>query len=124
MAATAGDGSPFDASLGPAGGRLGGRRGGVAWLQVIAGAIEVARLAEQLDAGLPGLRAGAINRPHLTVARGVDDETLGDLRASGAAAGLRWTVDRIVLFRSHTGPRGSSYELVAEALLEGGTTAA
>ena len=109
--------SPLDISLGGAGGRSGGRRGGVAWLRLAEGAADVTHLARQLDERLSGMRAGAMNPPHLTVARGVDDATLTDLRASDAGSGLRWTVERIVAFRSHTGPGGAKYEEIYAAVL-------
>lgn len=117
LAGVAGSARPFDVGLGAAGGRVGGRRGGVAWLQVAEGATEVARLAQELDEQLPGLRAGAINRPHLTVARRADEATLRDLRASDARMALRWTVERFVLFRSHTEPGGARYEEIGASRL-------
>ncbi len=106
---------PFDVSLGAGSGWVGARRGGVAWLQVVVGSDQLARLAQQLDKRLSGLRAGRINPPHLTVARGVDDAALADLKQSRTASGIGWRVERIGLWRSHTAPRGVAYEEIAGA---------
>jgi 2'-5' RNA ligase len=56
-------------------------------------------------------------RPHLTVGRGVSDEALAHLRTLAAGLDIGWTVDRIVLFRSHTEAGGSRYEALAGAAL-------
>ena len=106
-------------TLGAAGGRIGRRHGGVAWLQVVDRRQLVTHLAQALDERLPSLRHGQINPVHLTVARAADEALLKDLRQSGPAAGVGWTVDRIALWRSHTRPRGAFYEELAAATLGG-----
>lgn len=108
----------FDVTTGEAGGRVGGRRGGVAWLRLAEGATEVTDLARRLDAAIgSNVFEGTPPRPHLTVARGVDERALDDLRREPAGLHLGWRVDRVVLFRSYTDPRGSRYEELASAAL-------
>lgn len=98
---------------------MGGRRGGVAWVRLADGGHEVAQLSLDLDAaiGSQTFDAKRLPHPHLTVARGVGEGALHDLAATAAAMRLWWTVDRIVLFRSHTDPAGSRYEDLAAASL-------
>jgi 2'-5' RNA ligase len=59
-------------------------------------------------------------RPHLTVARRVDESTIAAL-SDWALTRPRfaWHVDRLVLLRSHMGPAGSRYEELASNLLTG-----
>ena len=52
-------------------------------------------------------------RPHLTVARKVSETALSDIQAVASQITLGWSVDRLVLFRSHTDPAGSIYEMLA-----------
>jgi 2'-5' RNA ligase len=112
---------PFDVTTGDAGGRLGGQRGGVLWLRLDSGGHEVAQLSLDLDEALGSstYNEKAAPRPHLTVARGVTDSALADLRVVAQSIELGWTVDRIVLFRSYTDPGGSRYEELASSLLSG-----
>jgi 2'-5' RNA ligase len=51
--------------------------------------------------------------------RGVDEATLKDVQASARDLTLRWTADRLVLFRSYTDPHGSIYEELATYPLTG-----
>ena len=104
--------APFPARTGEAGGRVGGRRGGVAWLRLADGGHEVAQLSIDVDEAIGSNTYDARNapRPHLTLARRATEESLADLRRAAGALELSWSVDRIVLFRSHTGPGGSRYE--------------
>lgn len=110
---------PFDVATGDAGGRAGGRRGGVAWVRLADGGHEVAQLSLDLDEAIGSHTFDANNapRPHLTIARGVSETALGDLRSTANTLRLTWTVDRIVLLRSHTDPGGSRYEELASAML-------
>ena len=110
----------FSVATGEGGGRADQWRGGVAWLRLASGASEVARLALDLDAALGSATYdhNRVPRPHLTVARGVSREALAALREwSGANPPLRWRVDRLVLFRSRTDPKGSHYDELATAAL-------
>jgi 2'-5' RNA ligase len=112
---------PFDVATAEAGGRLGGRGGGVAWLRLADGGHEVAQLALDVDEAIGSGTYDARHtpRPHLTVARGVTEAALADLRVAAAGLSVTWTVDRVVLFRSHTGPAGSRYEELGSAMLSG-----
>ncbi len=109
----------FEVVTGAAGGRVGGRRGGVAWLRLVDGGHEVARLSLDIDDAITShtFDANRPPHPHLTVARGVGETALRDLQSVAASLRLTWTVDRIVLFRSHTDPGGSRYEELASATL-------
>jgi 2'-5' RNA ligase len=104
--------APFNVMTGEAGGRVGGRRGGVAWLRLADGGHEVARLSIDVDDAVGSHAYDAKNapRPHLTVARRANECALADLRTAVRSVRLSWTVGRVVLFRSHAGPGGSRYE--------------
>ena len=111
--------APFAVRTGEAGGRVGGRRGGVAWLRLADGGHDVAQLSIDVDEAIGSNIYDARNapRPHLTLARRATEASLQDLRRAAASLELSWLVDRIVLFRSHTGPGGSRYEsLLSERL--------
>jgi len=112
MAAVTGRHAPYAVTTGEGGGRSGDRRGGVAWLRLVEGGRETAAIAFELDQALASNVYDAQHppHPHLTLARGVDQAPLDDLRRVAATLRLAWTADRIVLFRSHTDPRGSRYE--------------
>jgi 2'-5' RNA ligase len=109
----------FGVTTGDAGGRVGGRRGGVAWLRLADGGHEVAQLSIDVDDAIGSNAYEARNapRPHLTVARRVTAAALADLRAAAQSIRLAWPVDRVVLFRSHSGPRGSRYEELSSSAL-------
>jgi RNA 2',3'-cyclic 3'-phosphodiesterase len=116
---------PYRATAGEAGGRVdarpSARRGGVVWLILRQGAAEAAALSLDVD---HSLGTGTYDerhrpRPHLTVARNASRDALAALRRASASLALAWTVDRIVLFRSHTGPRGSRYEALDTFALTG-----
>ena len=113
--------APFGVTTGDAGGRVGGRRGGVAWLRLADGGHEVAQLSIDMDDAIGSQTYDARNapRPHLTVARRVTEAALADLRSAARSIRLSWIVDRIVLFRSHTGPAGSRYEELTSSRLGG-----
>ncbi len=104
---------------GEAGGRVGGHRGGVAWLRIGDGGHEVAQLSLDVDDAL-GARTYDANhapRPHLTLARGATEAAVNDLRVVAEKIKVAWAVDRIVLFRSHTDRGGSRYDELASAAL-------
>ena len=109
----------LEAGTGEAGGYLGTRRGGVAWLTVREGRVQLSRLSRELDAAMAACtyaRHGP--RPHLTLARRVDAKLLAELQATPPPE-IRFPVDRVKLMRSHTGPGGSRYEELATFLLSG-----
>lgn len=107
--------SQFDVVTGEAGGKLGGDRGGVAWLRLKKGGHEVAQLSLDLDGAFAShtFNATTAPRPHLTIARHITASTLDDLRTLSAELSLAWAADRIVLICSHTEPTGSRYEELA-----------
>ena len=120
MRAAAARHAPIDVATGEAGGRSGDRRGGVAWLRIEQGSRELSAAALDLDGTMGALSYGERlqPRPHLTVARRVDEPTiaaLGEWASSRPA--FTWRVDRVVLFRSYLGPKGSRYEELAESRL-------
>jgi 2'-5' RNA ligase len=110
----------FTARLRGAGGRDNGWRGGVAWVTTVDGRAELAELARAVD---DELQANAYRErrplPHITVARRADRALLEDLRRLAARLDLEWPIERVVLFRSRTGPAGSRYEELAAAPLAG-----
>jgi len=110
---------PLVAGTGEAGGYLGTRRGGVAWLTVRGGRIQLSRLSRELDAAMAaGTYTRHGPRPHLTLARRVDAKLLAELQATPHPE-IRFPVDRVQLMRSHTGPGGSRYDELATFLLTG-----
>jgi 2'-5' RNA ligase len=101
---------PFAVSTGEGGGYL-GARGGVAWLQLDQGRDEAARLARALDDALEARNyAARAPKPHVTLARRVSRPLLDDVHRHDLDLRSTWTVDRAVLFRSHTRPRSAEYE--------------
>ena len=109
----------FPVETGDAGGRVGGRRGGVAWLRLSRGAHEVAQLALDIDRAIGSnvFTERTAPRPHLTVARHVSADALDDLRRVADETQISWRADRIVLFRSHTRASGSVYEVLTSVAL-------
>ena len=109
----------FDVATGDGGGRLDDRRGGVAWLRLAEGGHRVAQLSMDLDNSIGShvFDEKHAPRPHLTVARGITAAALEDLRSVAAQVTMGWTVDRLVLFRSHTNPSGSVYEMLSASNL-------
>jgi 2'-5' RNA ligase len=112
VAAVAARHAAYDVATGEGGGRISDRRGGVAWLRLTNGAHETAGIALELDDAIGSATYDAARppHPHLTLARGIDQRVLDDVRATAHEVRLRWTADRLVLFRSYTDPRGSHYE--------------
>lgn len=102
---------PADAG-GHARDRHGRQRGGVAWLTLGAGTRETQALALDVDATLGSNTYDERRRPrpHLTVARNVDEDSLDALRQAARDIDVSWMATRLVLFRSHTGKTGSQYE--------------
>jgi 2'-5' RNA ligase len=115
----------FEVHTGAAGGhvddRPGARRGGVAWLTLAGGGRETIDLSLDIDAALESRTYDARRRqrPHLTVARNVDQAALQALSELAPRLALHWQQTRIVLFRSHTGPSGSRYEELTSHNLSG-----
>lgn len=112
--------APFRTELRGAGSFGGGRRPLVAWIGVGAGSEQLAALAASLDRAIDPTGDNHPLRAHLTVAREAPPELAGALREAMAREDrLAWTADRIVLYRSVLGPRGSTHTELASAPLGG-----
>jgi 2'-5' RNA ligase len=111
----------YPVKTGDGGGRVHTERGGVCWLRLADGGRATSQLALDLDEALGSATYDATHppHPHLTLARGIDRATLDDVRSTARGLTLRWTADRVVLFRSYTDPGGSIYEELAEFALPG-----
>jgi len=110
----------IDVTTGEPGGRAVGQRGGVAWLSIDRGSRELTGVALDLDRDLDSATFSGSRRPrpHLTVARRVDETVLRALRDwSRTTPPVGWKSTRLVLLRSHTDPGGSRYEELASANL-------
>jgi 2'-5' RNA ligase len=115
MALTAPQHAPFDATTTIAGGRFDDRRGGVAWLVLDDRQRRLRNLARELDWRVGSkVYANSRPRPHVTVARRIDEQLLADLHAAADGLQATWTFDRVVLYRSFSEPGGSRYEVLAE----------
>ena len=119
---------PFDVVLAGAGAFPTDRRPRAIWLGIERGAEELGTISRALDAALVRTGMAADDRPfrpHLTVARTDAAGSSGSLSVAAAlrdaADGwqVRFTADRVVLYRSHLGGGPPRYEPVHEAPLEG-----
>jgi len=105
------------------------RRARVVWAAITTGAAELVCLAASVDAAFAPLGFPAEQRPftaHITLGRVRSPRGLARLgeaieRARDADVG-RWSVDRVVLYRSHLRPRGAVYEALAHLALAGSST--
>ena len=110
--------APFEATTTYAGGRFDDRRGGVAWLGLDDRQRRLRNLAREIDWRVgSNVYANSRPRPHVTIARRIDESLLADLHAVADELHARWTFDRVALYRSHADPGGSRYEVLAEQLL-------
>lgn len=124
--ALAGADAPFEVVLGGGGAFPSLARPRSLWVGVATGADRLARLADGLTAAAADCGLFLDTRPftpHLTIAR-TDGLRLGPVAAHAlqeAAEGLdaRFTVDRVVLFRSLLGGGPARYEPLHEARLGG-----
>ncbi|MEO8273481.1 MAG: RNA 2',3'-cyclic phosphodiesterase [Chloroflexota bacterium] len=118
--------APFEVVLGGGGAFPSLARPRSLWVGVAAGADRLGRLADGLTAAAADCGLSLDTRPftpHLTIAR-TDGLRLGPVAAHAleeAAAGLdvRFTADRVVLFRSILGGGPARYEAMHEARLGG-----
>ena len=109
---------PFEATTTYAGGRFDDRRGGVAWLVLDDRQRRLRNLAREVDWRVgTNVYANRRPKPHVTVARRIDQELLMDLHAAADGLHASWTFDRMVLYRSFGDPGGSRYETLAEEAL-------
>jgi 2'-5' RNA ligase len=111
--------APFHVALHGAGSFGGRGRPLVAWLGIGTGAADLAALAVDIRArlmtlpGLDHLASAGEMRPHLTVARRAPASLAPRLRNAFADEGPAWTVDGLVLMRSHLGREGARHEPLA-----------
>ena len=120
MSVAAAQHAPFEVETSGAGGRVDDRRGGVAWLRLTDRRRHLRNLARELDWRFEtNIFKTGRPRPHVTVARRIDEAFLDALRDCADELRLRWRFDRVVLYRSHGEPGGSRYEALAERLLTG-----
>jgi 2'-5' RNA ligase len=113
--------TPFNATTTYAGGRFDDRRGGVAWLGLDDRQRRLRNLARELDWRVgANAYANGRPRPHITVARRIDEQLLADLHEAADGLHASWTFDRVILFRSHADPGGSRYEVLATSRLTPG----
>ena len=116
---------PFHVALHGAGSFGGRGRPLVAWLGIGAGAAELTALAADIRGrlvtlpGLAHLAAAGEMRPHLTVARRAPASLAPLLRQAFADEGPSWTIDALVVMRSHLGREGARHELLATVPLAG-----
>jgi 2'-5' RNA ligase len=117
---------PFEVVLAGAGAFPGDRRPRAIWLGIDRGADELGQMSRALDAALVRLGMAPDDRPfrpHLTVARTDAAGTTGSvvvaaaLREAAESWSVRFTADRIVLYRSHLGGGAPRYEPVHEVVL-------
>lgn len=122
--ALASAGAPFEVTLGGGGAFPSLARPRSLWIGVKTGADRLANLADGLTGAAANCGLVLDTRqftPHLTIAR-TDGLRLGPMAAHAleqAADGLdvRFTVDRVVLFRSFLGHGPARYEALHEAML-------
>jgi 2'-5' RNA ligase len=93
----------------------------VAWLTIFQGRDDTAALSREVDTAVAsGAYDKLAPRPHLTLARRVDDALLDDVRAAADELSTTWFVERAVLYRSHSGPGSAQYEEVSSFPLASG----
>ncbi len=93
----------------------------VLYLRVVRGLEETQRVFSVLSGELGGA-AGRDRRsftPHLTLARVREGEKVPDPNTEGEDLRFGFPVSRMVLYRSHLGPKGARYESLAEAEMRG-----
>jgi 2'-5' RNA ligase len=126
--ATAVGRAPFEVVLAGAGAFPGDRRPRAIWLGVERGAEELGDMSRALDAALVSTGMPSDDRPfrpHLTVARTDAAGTSGSfavaaaLREAAASWRVAFTVDRVILYRSHLGGGPPRYEPLVEVPLRG-----
>jgi 2'-5' RNA ligase len=121
----------FDAALGECGAFPHGTGAKVLWIGLARGTEPFIALEEQLEAALAGggwARDPRGFTPHLTIGRirepGRDWSTVLDgIGSLGERALAAFRVDRIRVVRSEMHPRGATYHMVSEAVLDGGAVA-
>jgi 2'-5' RNA ligase len=127
VAATAGAAGPFESRLTDVGAFPSARRARVLWAGLSDPDGRFGRLVADLDEALvehfdPEKRAFT---PHLTLARLTPPRDLGEFvpeLPGMSVASERFTVDGLVLYRSHLSPKGATYEPLLTAPLSPSAT--
>jgi 2'-5' RNA ligase len=118
----AGDHAAFRASLGAAGGFPSARKARVLWIGLDEGGEALVALAQSVEQALRRRGFDAADRPfkpHLTLGRvRARDQDWSERLASVSAQAPPFTVDRVVVVQSMLSPRGSTYAIRAEAILQ------
>jgi len=112
----------FEAALGAPGAFPSARRARVLWLALSEGAEPLGALARSVEQILVRRGFDRADRPfasHLTLGRVRDREQDWSERLAGhgSGPGVRFTVDRVVVVQSTLSPKGSTYQVRAEAPL-------
>ena len=118
----ASDHATFTAALGAAGAFPNARRTRVVWLGLAQGGDALVALARSVEQALRRRGFDAADRafkPHLTIGRVRHRDEDWTARLAGVAAdpSPRFAVDRVSVVRSTLNPKGSIYEVRAEAAL-------
>jgi RNA 2',3'-cyclic 3'-phosphodiesterase len=113
---------PFDATLGAAGAFPRASRARVLWLGLARGEEPFTALAESVEQALRGRGFGRADHrftAHLTIGRVPerDQDWSERLAALAAAPGAGFVVDRVAVVQSTLSPKGSTYQVRAEAML-------
>ncbi len=114
--------APFEAALGGFGCFPNARRARVLWVGLAEGDEPLRALAGSLEEALQRGGFGRADKPfasHLTVGRVREPADWSAKLAAARAPEARFRVDRLLLVRSTLSPRGSIYEVAAEAKLGG-----
>lgn len=109
-------GRPFRVRLGELGAFPRPSRATVLWVGFSHGEGQLQTLAQSVESAVETAGMPPEDRPfraHLTVSRIRPPKDVGALVDGVDSLGVGWTVDRIVLYRSHLGRRGVRYEEVA-----------
>lgn len=113
----------FEAALGPVGGFPNAQRARVLWLGLSEGAEALAAVAQAVEQALRGYgfdRADRAFTSHLTIGRvrARNQDWSQRLAGVSAEASPRFAVDRVSVVQSTLSPKGSIYQVRAEAMLE------
>jgi 2'-5' RNA ligase len=110
---TADLGEPFRVGLGNLGAFPGPRNATVIWVAVTKGLERLEDLAEVSEEAAQSAGLAAEERPfrsHLTLSRVRPGQDVSRLVETTPAMGIEWRCESIVVYRSHLGRAGASYE--------------
>ena len=96
-------------------------RANVLWVAFAEGSERMGALAARVESAIDAAGLPDEDRPfraHLTLSRIRPPQDVRALVEGVAPVGVGWTVDSVVLYRSHVGPLGARYEEMATFALE------